>query len=216
MQADIPEFDLPAGRVVGRVGENAALEDLHQHPLRSAIDANPNPVGLGDRKTGNEEKRCEELGMAVAPVFVDQSLTIEELPERAGDGVVRLGNVVGSGDSAGPVLCHPAVPVDDGSDLAADRERWLVEKGAETGVGGSSGIVEVTGDRDGGWCVVFEAIVAHLHVPGDEFPRQEPGGDEPGSVAIAVRVVDLHPCLVEVLHEALAVPVGFVASTGPR
>ena len=65
-------------------------------------------------------------------------------------------------------------------------------------VGGAVHIIKVTGHRDQRGATLFIRLVRCLHRTGHQLGSQKSGRDIP-AIALGVGVVDLHPCLVEVL-----------------
>ncbi|GBD19196.1 hypothetical protein HRbin27_01700 [bacterium HR27] len=205
--AHVPRFHLPAGRVPRRVGQHPPLEDLHQHPLWRPTDAHARPVGLGQREAGRVEGVREQRIVPEVPAGVDRAATSHEGPEDGSDGVVRLRNEDRRRHAVlaqARLLAHLPGAVDRLGDELAGGERRGGEEPAEAGVGRSVGIVRVAGHVDLGRRVRLEGSVAELQLAGDEFLGQEAVRDVPGRSAVAGRIGDLHPRLVEVLDQAAA------------
>ena len=93
MLPDIAHLDLVAGRIAGRIGQNPALEGLHQRPLRHTCDVGTHPIGITDGVTKCHHP-IKQLAIAIAPTAIDQPTLIEEGAKHIGDVVTCLGDIL--------------------------------------------------------------------------------------------------------------------------
>src|SRR4051794_26495264 len=166
--ADVSHLDLPAFGVVGRVGEHAALEGLHEHPAVLAGGFDLDPVWLGDRVAHGEDP--VDYGAVYVPaILIDDALLVEETPEDVGD-IVACGRLVRA--VAGQVrqvvkVNNAAVAGHTFADLLACAHRGAVRdvyRGdlGQRNVRGRVGAVGVARDGDVGALHGDELLVARL------------------------------------------------------
>ena len=103
MLPDIAHLDLVAGRIAGRIGQNPALEGLHQRPLRHTCDVGTHPIGITDGVTKCHHP-IKQLAIAIAPTAIDQPTLIEEGAKHIGDVVTCLGDILRIADVGGGVI----------------------------------------------------------------------------------------------------------------
>ncbi|RIK46114.1 MAG: hypothetical protein DCC58_04305 [Chloroflexi bacterium] len=209
MLADIARFHLPPFGVAGGVGEDAALEGLHQHLLLDAAHLDGCPVGFGNRVSGGIERVEEERVLCEGPIFPHDASRVHELPEDRSNRVLGVGNVIGSRHPTGReggVDRDSPVAVDAPIHRRAGRQGCVVQERAEGGICRDVRVVRVACDIDLGRLVHDEQVVANLHTASDQLSGEQTVRDEPGAIRRDTLVGrDLHARLVVVLHEATVV-----------
>ncbi len=209
--ADVAHLDLPAGRVVGRVGEDAALEGLHQHPVILRADVDADPVGLGQRVAHREQPVDDEVVLHVAGVMIRGAALVHELPEDVGDVMAQrrvvgrvaavAGQIVEAADRA------PAVERLANGLAGAVRRAVVILQRGDGGEGRVGGRIPagggIPGDGDVRGRHLHEGLIADLYPAADHVDDQQAVGDEPLGVAVGSGVVDLHAALVEVGDQML-------------
>src|SRR5690606_9316214 len=70
---DIAHFDRPAFRVRWRIGQATSLKTLHQNIGLHTADAYLDPVGLGDRQTGDKEGWLKQPADSQHIVLIEHS-----------------------------------------------------------------------------------------------------------------------------------------------
>ena len=202
---NIAHFDLELRGVGGHIGQHAPLKGLEHHVALDPADAHARPEGVGGGVADGKQPVENELVANQAVIFKHGAARVQEIPEGAWNAEAAL-DMRDLGGGRVRVLREivRAFGQKLAGDVAAQRAAKRRAVDADQAGVGREGIARVAGQRDIRRCQRDEIAQAGLHLPLDQLVHQQAVGYKPGRAGVAVRVVDLHPALVEVLHRAAA------------